>query len=118
MREIRNSVRLIGNLGADIELRELDAGKKVAQISLATDASYKNKNGEWQDRTHWHKLVVWDKLAERMASKLEKGDRIAVEGRLDYNEYTDSNEIKRTRAEIVVRTFKNLTTKKEETAPF
>ncbi len=118
MREITNNVRLVGHLGADVDVRDFDGGKKVAQMRLATNEPFKGKNGEWQDKTYWHTLVAWDKLADIMSSKLTKGSRILVEGRLGYSEYIDSSDIKRSRAEIVVRKFKNLTAKKEGPTPF
>jgi single-strand DNA-binding protein len=76
-----NKVTLLGNLGQDPEVRTLESGVKVATISIATGESYKDQAGEWQERTEWHRVVLWRWYAER-AEKLKKGDKIYIEGKL------------------------------------
>ena len=76
-----NRVMLIGNLGADPEIKHLESGTSVANFSLATSESYKDKSGEWQDKTEWHNIVAWGKAADR-TEKLKKGQRIYLEGKL------------------------------------
>ncbi len=76
-----NKVTLLGNLGQDPEVRTLESGVKVATISIATGESYKDQAGEWQERTEWHRVVLWRWYAER-AEKLKKGDKVYIEGKL------------------------------------
>ena len=82
-----NSVILIGNLGKDPELKTTEGGLKVVQFSVATNESYKDKSGEWQNHTEWHNIVAWSQLAERIAEKLKKGDRVYLEGKLRTDKY-------------------------------
>ncbi len=76
-----NKVILVGRLGRDPETRYTGAGQAVANFSLATDESYKDRNGERQKRTEWHKIVLWGKQAEIAQQYLKKGSLIFVEGR-------------------------------------
>lgn len=76
-----NKVILLGNLGQDPEVRTLENGSKVATISIATNENYKDQSGEWQERTEWHRVVLWRWHAEK-AEKLKKGDKIYIEGKL------------------------------------
>jgi single-strand DNA-binding protein len=76
-----NKVTLLGNLGQDPEIRTLESGVKVATISIATSENYKDQAGEWQERTEWHRVVLWRWYAEK-AEKLKKGDKIYIEGKL------------------------------------
>jgi len=84
-----NRVILIGNLGADPEVRHLESGASVARIRMATNESYKDKNGQWQDRTEWHDVVAWRALAERAEKSLKKGMTIYVEGKLTHRSWED-----------------------------
>jgi single-strand DNA-binding protein len=77
-----NKVMLIGNLGKDPEVKYTPAGKAVASLTLATNERYKDKDGNWQDRTEWHNLVLWDRLAEIAGEYLKKGGKVYIEGRL------------------------------------
>ncbi len=77
-----NKVILVGNLGADPEVRTLENGTKVAQFNMATTESYKDKDGNWQDQTEWHRIVLWRQLAERAGGSLHKGSKIYLEGKL------------------------------------
>ncbi len=97
-----NKVILIGNLGQDPELRYTSAGVAVATFSLATNETWKDQDGNAQERTQWHNLVAWRKLAEICGEYLKKGSRIYVEGRLQYRNYDDKNGVKRYVTEIVI----------------
>jgi len=87
MNGLRNRVQLIGNLGKDPEVKNLTSGKMKASFSLATSESYKNANGEKVDDTQWHNIVAWGKTAEVAENYLQKGSKIAVEGRLIHRSY-------------------------------
>mgnify|MGYP001422914965 CR=1 FL=1 len=105
MNNIKNSIMLIGNLGKDPEVKQLESGKSVAKISLATSDTYKKENGEKVTDTQWHNCVAWGKTAELMGTLLKKGKEVAVQGKLTYRNYEDSNGVKRTIPEIVVSEF-------------
>jgi single-strand DNA-binding protein len=102
MSNLKNSVRLIGFLGNDPEVKELSKVKKVARISLATNESYKNDKGEKVEETQWHNLVLWDNQATIAAKLLKKGSEVAVEGKLSSRSYLDKEGIKRYFTEIIV----------------
>ncbi len=97
-----NKAILIGNLGKDPELRYTSAGVAVASFSLATNESWKDPEGNTQERTQWHNIVAWRKLAEICGEYLKKGSRIYLEGRLQYRTYDDKNGVKRYVTEIVM----------------
>lgn len=101
MNAMKNRVQLIGNLGATPEVRNLNSGKKVAQFSMATSETYKNSAGERVQDTQWHQVVAWNKLAEVVENYLDRGKRVAVEGKLVYRSYEDKNGVKRYVTEIV-----------------
>ena len=103
-----NKVILVGRLGRDPETRYTGGGQAVANFSMATDESYKDKNGERQKRTEWHKIVVWGKLAEIAQQYLKKGSLIFVEGRIQSREWQDKEGQKRTSFEIVANNFRML----------
>ena len=96
-----NRVILIGNLGKDPEIRNLEGGVKKASFSLATTESYKGKNGEKIDQTEWHNIVLWRGLADVAESYLKKGNTIYVEGKIKNRDYTDKDGNKRYITEIV-----------------
>jgi single-strand DNA-binding protein len=96
-----NRVILIGNLGKDPEIRNLEGGVKKASFSLATSETYKGKNGEKVDQTEWHNIVLWRGLAEVAESYLKKGNTIFVEGKIKTRDYTDKDGNKRYITEIV-----------------
>src|SRR2546426_7070341 len=77
-----NKVILIGNLGKDPEVKFTPQGTPVAKITLATNERFKGKDGQWQDRTEWHNVVLWQRLAEIAGEDLEKGGKIYIESRL------------------------------------
>ena len=102
MNNLRNSVRLIGNLGAAPEVKNLEKGNKVAKLALATNESYTNAKGEKVKETQWHNLVAWGKTAEIVEKYLNKGSEIAIEGKLTSHSYTDKQGVKKYVTEIVV----------------
>ena len=103
-----NKVILVGRLGRDPETRFTGGGQAVANFSVATDETYKDKNGERQKRTEWHKIVVWGKQAEIAQQYLKKGSLIYVEGRIQSREWQDKEGQKRTSFEIVANNFRML----------
>ena len=99
---MKNKVQLIGNLGQNPEVKELNGGKKVAKFSLATNETYRNKAGEKVTDTQWHNLVAWGKTADIIAQYLKKGSEVAVEGKLLNRNYTDKEGVKRYVTEVQV----------------
>jgi single-strand DNA-binding protein len=105
MNALRNSVRLIGNLGEDPKVRKLDSGKTVANFSIATNEIYRDSNGEKQSETTWHRLVAWGKQAEIAEKYLKKGSEIALEGKLTNRSYDGKDGEKHYITEIVVNSI-------------
>ncbi len=100
-----NKVILLGNLGQDPESRFTPQGTAVANISLATNESWRNQDGEIQDKTEWHRIVMYGKMAETATEYLRKGMMIYVEGRLTTREWEDQNKTKRKTTEIRCDSF-------------
>lgn len=99
-----NRVTLIGHLGKDPEVKYTPSGVPVAKFSLATNERYKDKGGEWQDRTEWHSLVAWQRMAEIIGEYAKKGTRVWVEGRLQTSSWDDKQSgEKKYRTEIVIQ---------------
>ena len=96
-----NKVILIGNLGKDPELRYTPSGQPVASFSVATTERWTDKNGQRQDRTEWHNIVVWGKLAELTNQYLKKGRPVYIEGRITTRSWDDRDGNKKYRTEIV-----------------
>lgn len=90
-----NKVLLIGNLGADPEVKTLPSGDKVASVRLATTEIYKNKNGERMEDTEWHRVEFWGGLAGIVEQYVRKGDSLYVEGRIRTEKYTDASQVER-----------------------
>jgi len=84
-----NKVILIGNLGKDPEVKYTPQGTPVAKLTLATNERYKDKDGQWQDRTEWHNVVLWQRLAEIAGEYLKKGGKVYIEGRLQTRSWED-----------------------------
>jgi single-strand DNA-binding protein len=103
-----NKVILVGRLGRDPETRYTSSGQAVANFSMATDETYKDRAGERQKRTEWHKIVVWGKQAEIAQKYLKKGSLIYLEGRIQSREWMDKEQNKRTSFEIVCNNFRML----------
>ena len=95
-----NKVTLIGNLGADPEIRSTTGGNRVATFSLATSRSWNNPSGDKQEKTEWHRVVLWGKQAESLQEYLTKGKQIYVEGRLQTRQWDDKDGNKRYTTEI------------------
>jgi len=103
-----NEVTLIGHLGADPEVRRLENGTAVGRFSLATNESYKDKDGNWQTTTEWHNVVVWRDQAERAETVLKKGALCFVSGKISYRKYTDKDGVERQVTDIVADRFRLL----------
>ncbi len=103
-----NKVILVGRLGRDPETRFTSGGQAVANFTIATDETYKDRNGERQKRTEWHRLVVWGKQAEVVQKFLKKGSQAYFEGRFQTREWQDKEGQKRTTTEVVVTDFRFL----------
>ncbi|WP_276363257.1 single-stranded DNA-binding protein [Daejeonella sp. H1SJ63] len=102
MSNLRNSVRLMGFLGNDPEVKTINDKKKVARVSIATNESYKNDKGEKIEETQWHNLVLWDRLANLAENYLHKGSEVSIEGKLSNRSYTDKEGVKRYITEVLV----------------
>ena len=100
MNALKNRVQLIGNLGNDPEIMNLDGGKKLARFSVATNETYKNAAGEKVTDTQWHNVVAWGKTAEIVENYLTKGKEIALEGKLVNRSYETKEGEKKYTTEI------------------
>lgn len=113
MNRNNNQVNLIGFLGQDPEIIEARNGTTIAKLSLATSSSYKDRQGNWQTGTEWHKVTAFGKLAENLTRFIRKGSQLSVSGQLKYNKWTDKHDQPRTTAEVIVSGF-TLLDKKED----
>ena len=102
MKNLRNSVQLIGHLGKDPEVKTFGSGKKLTSFSMATSETYKDQNGEKVEDTQWHNIVMWGKVAEIAAKYLKKGEEVCVQGRIIHRNYETENGEKRYITEINV----------------
>ena len=102
MNTLRNKVQLIGNLGNDPEIINLESGRKLAKFSIATNETYKNAQGEKVTDTQWHNVVAWNKTADIIEQYVTKGREIAIEGKLVSRSYEDADGVKRYVTEVVV----------------
>jgi len=114
MNNLRNRVNLIGNLGMDPEVKELESGKKFARLSIATSESYTNSNGEKVKNTEWHNIVAWGPKATFAEKYLKKGTEVAIEGKLTHRSYDDPKGIKKYVTEVVVNEVLMLRSSKTE----
>ena len=110
-----NKVILIGNLGQDPEARFTPQGTAVTSLSVATNESWKDQSGEKQDRTEWHRVVMYGRMAETASEYMKKGQMVYVEGRLHTREWEDKNQIKRRTTEISCDTFTMLGKRSDNT---
>jgi single-strand DNA-binding protein len=101
MNNLRNRVQLIGNLGINPEIINLDGGKKLAKMSIATNETYKNQKGETVKETQWHNVTAWAKQADIIEKYLIKGSEVCIEGKLSNRSYTDKDGNKRYYTEII-----------------
>lgn len=95
-----NKVLLIGNVGGDPEIRTLPSGSKVANFSIATSESYTDKNGQRQTTTEWHRIEIWDGLANVVEQYVKKGDPLYIEGRIRTEKWTDQSGVEKTGVRI------------------
>ena len=102
MNNLKNRVNLIGNLGMDPQVREIGNGRKVARFTIATSETYRNSKGDKVTETQWHNIVAWGSQATFAERYLEKGQQVAVEGKLTHREYKDTKGEKRYITEVVV----------------
>lgn len=106
-----NKVILIGNLGSDPEIRYTGTGTAVATLSVATSRRWKDKEGNKQDETEWHRVIVWSKSAEFCGNFLTKGSKVYVEGRLQTRKWQDQSGADKYTTEIIANMIQNLTPK-------
>ena len=118
MNTLKNSVTLIGNLGKEVEIKELASGSKRATIVIATNDYYKNNKGETVTETQWHNLVAWGKTAELMGSVLSKGNEVAIQGKLMHRSYEDKDGNTRYTSEVKVNEFMKISRQEKEAVPF
>lgn len=97
-----NKVMLIGNVGSDPEIRSTSSGSRVGKLSLATNRRFQDRSGESQEKTEWHRLTFFGRLAEIVEQYVKKGDRLYVEGRLEYSQTQDEQGNTRYWTDIVV----------------
>ena len=102
MNAMKNKVQLIGHVGQEPEIKTFGEGKKVANITLATNESYTNAKGEKVEETQWHKVKAWGKVADIIEKYVTKGKEICVEGKLTYSDYLDKDGNKRYVTEVVI----------------
>lgn len=101
-----NKVILVGNLGKDPEVRRMQSGDAVANLSIATSESWKDKStGERREKTEWHRVVLFGKVAEIAEKYLSKGSKVYIEGQLETRKWTDQNGVEKYSTEVVVRGF-------------
>jgi single-strand DNA-binding protein len=101
MSSLRNQVQLIGNLGKDPEVRELDSGRKAANFTLATNETYRTKDGEKKEDTQWHNIVAWGKTADIIEKFVTKGREVILKGKLTSRSYENKDGDKRYITEVV-----------------
>jgi single-strand DNA-binding protein len=103
-----NKVILVGNLGRDPEIRYTKDGQAVGNFTLATSESFTSREGKREERTEWHRIVVWGKTAENCAQYLAKGRTVYIEGRIQTREWEDKEDQKRKTTEVVAQTVQFL----------
>jgi single-strand DNA-binding protein len=102
MNAMKNRVQLIGHVGQEPEVKTLDGGKKVANITIATNDYYINDKGEKIENTEWHRVTAWGKTAEIIEKYVTKGKEVAIDGKLTHRSYDDKDGTKRYVTEVVV----------------
>ena len=98
-----NKVMLIGNVGVEPEIKMTPSGTKLAKVSLATNRTFSDRTGQQQEKTEWHRLTFWDRLADLVEQYVHKGDRLYIEGRIEYSQTEDDQGHARYWTDIVVR---------------
>jgi single-strand DNA-binding protein len=94
---------LIGNVGNEPEIKTTGGGTKIAKVSLATNRTFSDRSGQQQEKTEWHRLTFWDKMADLVEQYVKKGDRLYIEGRIEYSQTEDDKGVQRFWTDIVVR---------------
>jgi single-strand DNA-binding protein len=94
---------LIGNVGNEPEIKTTGGGTKIAKVSLATNRTFNDRSGQQQEKTEWHRLTFWDKMADLVEQYVKKGDRLYIEGRIEYSQTEDDKGNQRFWTDIVVR---------------
>lgn len=112
-----NKVLLIGNVGKEPEVRNLQGGSTVATFTLATTERFKDRNEEWQENTEWHNIVCWGRLADLAGNYIHKGSQLYVEGKITYRNWDDRDGDKHSVTEIKAEAIQLLDKKKREEAP-
>ncbi|WP_284650886.1 single-stranded DNA-binding protein [Flavobacterium terrisoli] len=102
MNAMKNRVQLIGHVGQEPEVKTFDGGKKVANITIATNDYYTNDKGEKVENTEWHRVTAWGKTAEIIEKYVTKGKEVAIDGKLTHRSYDDKDGTKRYITEVVV----------------
>jgi single-strand DNA-binding protein len=113
MNTLRNKVSLIGRLGGQPEVTTFETGRTLARFTMATNESYKDKDGQWQENTQWHTINAWGRIAERVKKVLHKGQEVIVEGKLVHQTYETKEGEKRYGTVIEATEFLLLTPKAE-----
>ena len=103
-----NKAMIIGNLGRGPELRYTQSGSAVCNLNIATSEKFKDKSGEWQERTEWHRVTVWGRQAENCEKYLAKGSQVYVEGRIQTREWQDKDGVTKCTTEIIAQTVQFL----------
>jgi single-strand DNA-binding protein len=101
MNTLKNKVQLIGNVGQEPEIKTLDGGKKLANLTIATNEVYYKENGDKVENTEWHRITAWGKTAEIIEKYVVKGKEVAIEGKLTHRSYDDKDGNKRYVTEVV-----------------
>jgi single-strand DNA-binding protein len=114
--QVRNSITLIGNLGSAPEVRTTEAGLTVTTFSIATNETYRDKNGDRKTRTDWHKVVSFGKLADVFGKYLDQGSQVCIAGSLRYNKWIDKHDQVRNTAEVHAHSFTFLSGGKQKEA--
>lgn len=112
-----NKVILIGNMGQDPDLKYTTNGNAVCNFTLATSEKYKDKSGEMIEKTEWHRVIVWQKLAETVEKYTQKGSKVYIEGKLETRKWQDSEGNDKYTTEIIAREVKFLDTKSTQEKP-
>lgn len=111
-----NKVILIGNLGKDPEIRTTTTGQSIATFSIATGEKFKNRSGEWEERTEWHNVVLWGKLAETARDYLHKGKQVYIEGKLQTRKWEGKDGHDRYTTEVIGERMQMLGNKGEKSS--
>ena len=113
---IKNKVQLVGHVGQNPEFKVFGDSGKLARFSLATNESYRNKEGQWIEQATWHNLIGWGFVAERIEKYVQKGAYVMIEGKLVNRDYTDKDNVKRYITEVEVENFLILDKKSADSA--